>query len=817
MGRKEESIDLSNYIRSAIKRPVDWIEIEFMSFNPSRANIQKYIQKIINDHIQNGTDDSKKIEAIKNHFCKYDKSNLVTFRNLIGYDDTIIIERLLKGKTAQSSVTTCSFTMILFDIPEPSLSTNEKDSETIVLEEKEMQERISTIPQILNTDFDGPELSSNLAAGKAPLLKVVKRLMDSADLKYEICQILINLYPKLQEVNNPESGIVFFTLDKEGKNVEFAFKILNFKNAPFDNYQLNQCRQVIEKIKKLPVPVSSFILICNTLTSTPEYKTILNETAELQNTGKAGNARFYDIKSFLIKEIAGKIDIKIRDRIVESNKKFKDQFQEQMDQYFYLEDVPFTIDPGSKQHSNPVGYLAESSIRQKNKYSEPEYSLGKQPVPGFIPKKGWNFVISEFGFGKTSLLLNLYNKLNQSNILSVFLPLSFFRERSLYSTNSICKIVLEILFERKFDDDQNFDCLMAGALKSMLGKRNDLILLFDGLDEHHSAYTPQGLQDIFNGTAKLSTECFFTMRKEFWDDKQGNFRTALKPIKKIHQFYSLSEWSDVEILKFIDEYIEKGGIEKAETERIKEFRKLVEHSNYDRFYGDIPRRPLFLKMLIVDIKNNNIKKRSLAEIYEQYLIEKFNIDRISQFSNKTRTPLRMEKTDDRYKVLKKIFYILEKAAAWMYVISNENECILMPYVEENKIEEIKFLKEKDLDMTDILMNSILVPVSKREVGGLHLKFAHKSFQEYFFARSIYTTLINHNNVDILNRILKSKHSNGIVTFLKGIIDSKRGKKAEYERCIRALSEMNDENLMSTSLLSLLTDHFSGDIQNLISG
>lgn len=693
-----------------------------------------------------------------------------------------------------------------------------KDFDTFVLSEKEKQERIPTIPQSLNTDLDTSELSSNIAAGKAPLLKTVERLMNSANLKDEIYQILINIYPKLHVDYNPDGGIDFFAVDLEGKNIEFAFKILDFRNAPFDNHQLNQCRQIIEKIKKLPAPVFSFVLLCNTLTCTPEYKTILHEIGELQNTGKTEIARFYDIKSFLIKEVAENIDIEIRNKIVESNQKFKELFQSQMDQYFYVEDVPFTIEPDSKKHSNPVGYLAESSIRQKNNYSELEYSLRKQPASGLDPDKGWNFVISEFGFGKTSLLLNLYNKLNRNNILSVFLPLSFFRERSLYSTNDICRIVLEILFDdRKFDYHRNFDRLMAGVLKSMLGKRNDLILLFDGLDEHHAAYTPKGLQNIFLGTAKLSAECFFTMRKEFWDDKQENFSSALGPIKKKHQFYSLSEWSNTEILKFIDEYFAKGGIEKAETERINEFRELVKHNNYDQFYGDIPRRPLFLKMLIVDIKNNRIKKRSLAEIYEQYLVEKFRIDRKSQFSNKIRTPLKLEKTEDRYKVLGKIFQVLEKAAALTYYITTEKECLLKPYITENQIEEeIQILKEKEFGVTEILMNSILVPSGKRNNNEFCLKFAHKSFQEYFFARSIYTTLIRPNYPDVLSRILRSKHSNGVVTFLKGIIDSKRCNKAEFESCFCTLSEMKEDNLNPNSLLSHLTNYFSDDTQNLIS-
>ena len=179
----------------------------------------------------------------------------------------------------------------------------------------------------------------------------------------------------------------------------------------------------------------------------------------------------------------------------------------------------------------------------------------------------------------------------------------------------------------------------------------------------------------------------------------------------------------------------------------------------------------------------------------------------------------MEKTEDRDKVLGRIFHILEKAAALMFAITKEKECILISSVEEDKIEEIKFLKEKEFVVTEILMNSILVPLGKRNHEGFYLKFAHKSFQEYFFARAIYTTLTEPNSSDRLNHIMKSKHSDGVVTFMKGIIDSKRnkiGKKAEFDQCIRTLSKMNDRNINPGYLLSLLTDHFSGDIENLLS-
>lgn len=686
------------------------------------------------------------------------------------------------------------------------------DFQTFVLEEKNKRNQPLTLSEEIQPKFDLSDLSSNIA-GKAALLSVVKNLTNSADLKDGIYNILSNLYSSLHINQNTESGIDLFTYDSTGKNIEFAFKILDFKNASFDSNQLLKCQQAIEKFKRLTHPVFRYVLICNTRTDTVEYKTIISEIRELETEKKAKTANFYDIKSFLIKEVAEHIDIEIRDRILASNQKFREQFQKQMDQNFYVEAVPFTINQNLKKHYNPIAYLSELPVRLGNKYTELEYSLRKQTEPGLISEKGWNFIISEFGFGKTSLLLNLYKKLYQNKILSIFLPLSFFKEKTLYTASSICKIILEILFEKRdLDIKGDYNTLMVGVLKSMLIKRKDIVLLFDGLDEHYYAYTREGLNHIFTGIKKLESQCFLTMRKEFWDDRQGDFIPVLKTVNKNHNLLFLPEWSDYEILNFVDEYAKKGNIDDIEKERINEFRVLIKKSNYHQFYGDIPKRPLFLKMLIIDIKNNQIRKRNLSEIYEQYLKEKFNIDRLNMLTGKTRTRIRLEGPDGGDKILAKIFSILEKAASCMFAITKENECIMMPSINENVLEaEIQSLKEKEFSITEILLNSILVPFDKRSINEFYLKFAHKSFQEYFFARAAYYMLKQPNHPDNLHPVFKSKTSDGVVTFLKGIIESKREKKTEFSNFIKSLSKIKIEDISSTSLIGILLDYFSKDI------
>ncbi len=104
----------------------------------------------------------------------------------------------------------------------------------------------------------------------------------------------------------------------------------------------------------------------------------------------------------------------------------------------------------------------------------------------------------------------------------------------------------------------------------------------------------------------------------------------------------LTEWGNQDIMNYLYTYKKYNVHLKQESKQIDEFIKMVRSDSYNKYYGDIPKRPLFLKMLAEDVKTGTIKKRNLAQIYQRYLIDKFKLDRNTSVSNNvSERPLRI--------------------------------------------------------------------------------------------------------------------------------------------------------------------------------
>jgi len=666
-------------------------------------------------------------------------------------------------------------------------------------------------------EIQGESVDSELTRrilGSAIIRKVIFELSKSDNLKEEIFRISNSLYSNLQRNINVENGIDMFTYDLSGKEIEFAFAILDFKNTPFSQDHLKKCKLIIKRIEESRQSVFSFYLICNSLTNTEEYREISKDLERLQHDQKVEYVEVFNIRSY-VKHVLEHIDIEIRNKILQSNQEFKDDYQRRMNQNFYLADIPYKNYKSDITLSNPIKYLSNERINIKVNHAELDYSINRETLLKDTDTKikNWTFIISEFGFGKTSLLLNLFDKLNARNILSIFLPLSQFDKKSFYSTNELCRSILKILYtDREFDFESPFDQLMLADFKNMMEKRTDLILLFDGLDEHHYAYQAKDLQQIFRCIKKLRPECFFTMRKEFWDDKQGNFRSALQEVSMDGEILFLSEWSNLEIINYVDQYIVKVNLDDTQKRNINDFKELVYNNNYDRYYGDIPKRPLFLDMVIQDISSDQIKQRNLAEIYELYLVKKFDFDRRAIFGNNQRSPLQLESSEDRDKVLSKIFLVLEKTASLMFYNNEQNECVFLNSIRETQIESyIDLLKWKEFSITEILLNSILVSFSKRNVEGLEVKFSHKSFQEYFIAKYLFRILKENNGDQRDFDMFRFRYSNGIENFLIGLIDKCQDHKPNFIKCLMMISSLYSDSYHKSSIIRILMSKYKSSI------
>jgi hypothetical protein len=438
--------------------------------------------------------------------------------------------------------------------------------------------------------------------------------------------------------------------------------------------------------------------------------------------------------------------------IEEANNKFKKEYQKRLSQEkIYIEDVPFYVK--NERKTNPKKYIFTQFIDKQNSSA-----------------KSWTFVISEFGFGKTSLLVNLPNKKLYKYI---YMPLSQFHKNSFSNETELAKTILEIILEKKLDtNNKTIDSIFATEFRQLLRFQKDIILLYDGLDEYRLSYDEKGLKQIFLCSTAFVCNSIFTLRKEFFDERNATFQTALEVKQKPkYSYIELQEWSNKEILKYIYEL--KNKIDKKEDSYtyLVEFETLIKQKKYNDIYGDIPKRPLFLKMLCDDIMTGKTQIKNIFQLYESYLTKKFILDREgSSISSKTNRPL--SKAGDIYFVTDYIFELLAKVSWEMITIDGTKVLYNESISEKNIIKLIKSEYDEFGSIIEILLNSVLIPFDKRKRRDFKAKFAHKSFQEYFLAYYLIFILFENEQVDITALMLR--YTQGTMKFCKYMIEEVNG-------------------------------------------
>jgi|GEM_PF-2839117 len=599
-------------------------------------------------------------------------------------------------------------------------------------------------------------------------------------------------------------GIDCYTYDLKQVEVETSFRCLGFHEDGFGQAELKRCIEEIDKFLNSDLKVFSYRLIINRYIKEKDFRNELQEELErVKKVNKAEIVEFLDING-IVKFLFDEMDIELRNSILSANQRFRDDYQVRMEQLFYQTNVPFIIPDSRKRvFSNPIRFIIEKTTKkQPERLTELEYSLKRKASVPSSSKRIWKFIVSEFGFGKTSLLLNIFSHLNQEQVLPIYLPLAQFDVSAFSTDYNICKNILEIILDRKLSQNKFFDKLSISAFRLMLRTRQDLVLMFDGLDEHHYAYREDGLRAIFNCLRDFQPICLFTVRKEFWDERHGDLQKAVGDRFRKHDKIILIEWKNAQIVEFLSRY-EKHLQDEESKKRIQSFIEVVNADQYEQFYGDIPKRPLFLKMLVNDISQSEITQKNLAQIYETYLIHKFDLDRDTSVSHKKSSrPLGL--IGDRFFKIRQIFGILENATAKMMYNDADGNIVFLNDVRESEI--LAFVKDKQIELketVELLENSVLVPIEKRSLKDFRVKFAHKSFQEYFTGRYLFHLLTEPGGRLKDYDWFKYRFSPGVEQFLTGMLETLAPDADEYQKAISvikgALNEYNEKTALVNQL------------------
>lgn len=598
-----------------------------------------------------------------------------------------------------------------------------------------------------------------------------------------------------------------FVREKSSGLAEFWFQCCHCGtwDEPLEDY--SQLLEILEKIRLLATlnyQAESFYLILSTRFGNGELKNWLQEELRKMLNKRVIEVEVFDRDDF-IRYVFEQVEGEIRDRVLEANHRFFEEYSERMEQIFYLPDVPF-ITKSEAVKSTPIPFLDNLLKIDYAKLGELLYVLRDQGRhTASQPTRDKTFLVSEFGFGKTSLLLRYAEHLRERNILSIYIPMALLIPKVFDRTDLFSKAILELILLEKLEEQDLFDGLRIRAFKEMLKFRTDIVLLFDGLDEHPFPYRAEGLNQIKECLKDFKPPCVFSVRKEFWDARRERFEeTFMTRHRHTFEKIELVEWSDEVILNFIREYGERTGM----TGELSEFSQLVSEHRYEEFYGDIPKRPLFLEMLIRDVCSgefraaNRIQKRNLAQLYEDYFREKFRLGRSTFFSGQTARPLPTD--DGAEKVIDKMLIVMERSAAEMLSNDEQGNIEFLNQISVSKIEG--FLQQAGFaDDLAFFLHSVLIPFSKHDLTGLKVKFAHKSFQEYFVARYLTKILLNphladRRDLDWFNRY---KITNGVPQFMLGSLENLEA--SERLICLKSLKNFEVGNSPTESLVRRLSE------------
>jgi len=269
--------------------------------------------------------------------------------------------------------------------------------------------------------------------------------------------------------------------------------------------------------------------------------------------------------------------------------------------------------------------------------------------------------------------------------------------------------------------------------------QDDLALVVDGLDEAPKAGSRNGLATILDGLRYVRLPVIVTMRSEFWDAKRTELNARLLDVGpqsygRYLQVVDLLPWGVHEILAFLDR--QGSAATPEQQDRVRELRDVVIADRYDEYYGDIPRRPLFLRMVVDDVLAVGVRSRSRIELFDEWITNKLFRDWYgpTHMGSDGRAPIigRDAGVDDDMRTARRIMLV----AARMMVTETDGGLELTADVPVDELRAKVDPADADFDLTALSLSSLLVPIGAPRPGrSLRLMFAHRAFQEFFLAES----------------------------------------------------------------------------------
>jgi hypothetical protein len=282
---------------------------------------------------------------------------------------------------------------------------------------------------------------------------------------------------------------------------------------------------------------------------------------------------------------------------------------------------------------------------------------------------------------------------------------------------------------------------------TLKNERVPLTVIFDGLDESVLFNKKGGLQHLMNIIKDdVRGPVILTARSEYWHRKEADFSTSFgitgtKVPRRVRDILliELQEWDESKMLELLARFRGQS-LSGEQSERLDKLEALIKSGEYSKFYGDIPRRPLFLRFIIDTVLEKDPHQVSRTELFYEWICQKIlrDIGNPQQFGG-SRVPIASENSDGA--TIELAFLAMTKAAALM-TQTEQGTLQLLPSCNQDDLLASHPRLEAITDPVGLVLNSLLVPIRAALGEGTRLGFAHRSFQEYFLARAINEGFVN---------------------------------------------------------------------------
>jgi len=494
--------------------------------------------------------------------------------------------------------------------------------------------------------------------------------------------------------------------------------------------QIQQCTKSIKKFKDSKIKALKYILVHNRTKNAVEFTTkVQEELDKLVEEDQIGEAELWDRHKLLNNAFNHLYDLAL---IAITSKKNIITIEENQSDIKPIKEVPHNI---STLVTSPYRLEKEGIIQQYT----------KDPLLDILEFKEKNLIIiiAEAGYGKTTMALRAFC---ESNYKVIYVQAS-----RIPSTAAGAKLMFIECFnlDEIYDkyDEENYQ-LIKGMLRPIVehvlkDSSRRLVFILDGLDESVYFHRIGGFQQLVNTFNDITIPVILITRTEDWNAKVTDFRTpwgekakkAQIPRKRI-KLIELKKWDNQTICELALRYTDTLN-EALQKENINEFIKLIKLDNFDSIYGDIPRRPLFLKMILDTVADNGIQPQKKATLLFGWLYNKIirDINNPKTVSQEGRARIvNAFITDDG--VFKLVFDYMKTAASMMISEDNGN-LILEASLCLDDLLEIKQTNFGEIDPIALFLHSILVPLpNNKPHKSIMIEFSHRVFQEFFLAYHI---------------------------------------------------------------------------------